>query len=146
MDRNLSWKFLYVKSAQLNPIKRLTLFVVDAIGRFMTDETHKLKIAASKRAILDQSIYRDKRTARFANGERVKEFQAFEKQAKKRLLILKSSVSRNGLMRLPSNHFEALDGDRKGQFSIRINQQWRVCFEWPDDVSEPFNIEIVDYH
>jgi proteic killer suppression protein len=91
-------------------------------------------------------LYRDKRTARFANGERVKEFQAFERQAKKRLRILLDSVSRNGLMLLPSNHFEALGGDRKGQYSIRINEQWRICFEWPDGAPRPFNIEIVDYH
>lgn len=92
------------------------------------------------------TLYRDKRTARFATGERVKEFQAFEQQAKKRLLILSESVSRNGLMLLPSNHFEALGGDRNGQFSIRINQQWRICFEWPDGQEKPFNIEITDYH
>jgi proteic killer suppression protein len=59
---------------------------------------------------------------------------------------LKDAVSRNGLMLLPSNRFEALGGDRKGQYSIRINQQWRICFEWPDDQAKPFNIEIVDYH
>lgn len=56
------------------------------------------------------------------------------------------TVSRQGLMLLPSNRFEALGGDRKGQFSIRINQQWRICFEWPEHSSRPFNIEIVDYH
>ena len=95
---------------------------------------------------LDKPLYRDRRTARFANGERVPEFQAFERQAKKRLRILLDSISRNGLMLLPSNHFEALGGDRKGQFSIRINMQWRICFEWPDGSSKPFNIEIVDYH
>ena len=49
-------------------------------------------------------------------------------------------------MHLPSNRFEALKGDRKGQYSIRINDQWRICFEWPDGAPEPFNIEIVDYH
>lgn len=87
-------------------------------------------------------LYRDKRTARFAAGERVKEFQAFEVQAKKRLVILLEAVSRL----LPSNHFEALEGQRKGQFSIRINLQWRVCFEWPDNHDKPFNIEITDYH
>jgi len=92
------------------------------------------------------ALYRDGRTARFAAGERVREFQAFEQQAKKRLLILQEAVSRNGLMLLPSNHFEALGGDRKGQFSIRINQQWRICFEWPDGHDKPFNIEITDYH
>ncbi|MGH2409275.1 MAG: type II toxin-antitoxin system RelE/ParE family toxin [Chloroflexota bacterium] len=91
-------------------------------------------------------MYRDGRTARFAVGERVSEFQSFERQAKKRLLILQSAESRKDLMLLPSNHFEALSGDRKGQFSIRINMQWRICFEWPDDVPRPFNMEIVDYH
>ncbi len=91
-------------------------------------------------------LYRDKRTARFAAGERVKEFQGFEEQAKKRLVILNAAVTRNGLAMLPSNRFEALKGDRKGQFSIRINQQWRLCFEWSDTRERPFNIEIVDYH
>jgi proteic killer suppression protein len=91
-------------------------------------------------------LYRDKRTAQFANGERVRAFQGFEEQAKKRLLILHSATSRRDLMLLPSNHFEALGGDRKGQFSIRINMQWRICFNWPDDHPAPFNIEIVDYH
>ena len=94
----------------------------------------------------DKPVFRDKRTQRFADGERVREFQAFEEQAKKRLLILSASVSRNGLMKLPSNRFEALGGNRKGQFSIRINQQWRICFEWPDDADRPFHIEITDYH
>jgi proteic killer suppression protein len=89
---------------------------------------------------------RDKRTAAFVAGERVKAFQGFEEQAKKRLLILKDAVSREGLMQLPSNRFQALGGDRKGQYSIRINDQWRICFEWPDDHPKPFNIEIVDYH
>jgi toxin HigB-1 len=49
-------------------------------------------------------------------------------------------------MMLPSNRFEALGGDRNGQFSIRINNQWRICFEWPEEEESPFNIEIVDYH
>ena len=90
--------------------------------------------------------YRDKRTERFANGEFVREFQAFKDQAERRLDILETAISKNDLMKLPSNRFEALSGDRKGQFSIRINQQWRVCFEWPDDCERPFHIEITDYH
>jgi proteic killer suppression protein len=94
----------------------------------------------------DHPRFRDKRTDRFANGERVKEFQSFERQAVKRLRVLLDARDRYDLMRLPSNHFEALGGDRQGQFSIRINQQWRLCFEWPDDATQPFNIEIVDYH
>lgn len=96
--------------------------------------------------ISDRPLYRDKRTERFASGERIKEFQAFEKQAKKRLIILLDSLDRNDLMRLPSNHFEALAGSRKNQFSIRINSQWRIACEWPDGASGPFNIEIADYH
>ncbi len=90
--------------------------------------------------------YRDRRTAAFARGERVRAFQAFERQAAKRLDILDAAPNKEALMRLPSNHFEALHGDRQGQYSIRINQQWRICFEWPDDAARPFNIEITDYH
>jgi proteic killer suppression protein len=93
-----------------------------------------------------QPKYRDRRTARFAAGERVREFQAFKEQAERRLDLLEAATRREDLMLLLSNRFEALGGDRKGQFSIRINQQWRVCFEWPDDVDRPFHIEITDYH
>jgi len=90
--------------------------------------------------------YGDKRTERFAAGERVKEFQAFKEQAERRLDVLEAAVSRDDLMMLPSNRFEALRGDRKGQFSVRINRQWRVCFEWPEEQDRPCNIEICDYH
>ena len=90
--------------------------------------------------------YRDKRTERFASGERVREFQAFKDQAERRLDILEAAADKDDLMKLPSNRFEALGGGRKGQCSIRINEQWRVCFEWPDDVIRPFKIEITDYH
>lgn len=93
-----------------------------------------------------QPKYRDKRTRRFAAGERVKAFQAFKQQAERRLDILDAALRREDLMRLPSNRFEALGGGRKGQFSIRINQQWCVCFEWPENCDRPFNIEITDYH
>ena len=54
--------------------------------------------------------------------------------------------SKASLMLLPSNRFEALGGDRKGQYSIRINDKWRICFEWSETENYPFNIEIVDYH
>jgi toxin HigB-1 len=90
--------------------------------------------------------YKDKRTKHFAEGGRVKEFQAFERQAYKRLEILEAAPNKEALMMLPSNRFEALGGDRNGQFSIRINNQWRICFEWPEEEESPFNIEIVDYH
>ncbi|MCB1794294.1 MAG: type II toxin-antitoxin system RelE/ParE family toxin [Candidatus Competibacteraceae bacterium] len=90
--------------------------------------------------------YRDKLTERFAKGERVKQFQSFKEQAERRLDLLEAAQTVDDLKRLPSNRFEALGGDRRGQYSIRINQQWRVCFEWPETTDRPFNIEIVDYH
>lgn len=90
--------------------------------------------------------YRDKRTESFARGEFVNAFQSFEKQAAKRLSILNAATSLKVLRDLPSNRLEYLKGDRLGQYSIRINQQWRICFEWPDTVSGPMNVEIVDYH
>jgi proteic killer suppression protein len=67
--------------------------------------------------------YRDKRTTKFAAGERVNEFESFRQQAEKRLEILDAAVRREDLMRLPSNRFEALHGNRQGQYSIRINAQ-----------------------
>lgn len=90
--------------------------------------------------------YRDRRTERFADGERVREFQAFDRQAYRRLGILEAAPNKEALMMLPSNRFEALGGNRRGQFSIRINQQWRICFEWPESEERPYNIEITDYH
>lgn len=97
-------------------------------------------------ASLHRPKYRDPRTARFAAGQRVKEFQGFERQAFKRLEILEAAPTKEVLRRLPSNRFKALGGNRTGQFSIRINEQWRLCFEWPEGEPDPFNIEIVDYH
>ena len=73
--------------------------------------------------------YRDRQTQRFVAGERVREFQAFERQAYRRLEILEAAPHREALMTLPSNHFAALRGDRRGQYSIRIHQQWRICCE-----------------
>ncbi|MCX7325924.1 MAG: type II toxin-antitoxin system RelE/ParE family toxin [Hyphomicrobiales bacterium] len=90
--------------------------------------------------------YRDKRTLTFANGEFVHEFQGFDRQAWKRLEILDAATSLADLGQLPSNRLEALKADRAGQYSIRINIQWRICFEWPQGAVGPSNIEIVDYH
>ena len=67
--------------------------------------------------------FRDRRTADFAAGKRVKAFQAFERQARKRLRILADAERIEDLAALPSNRFEALGGDRAGQFSIRVNSQ-----------------------
>jgi proteic killer suppression protein len=55
-------------------------------------------------------------------------------------------MQKNTLRALPGNRLETLKGDRAGQYSIRINQQWRLCFEWPVGQPGPSNVEIVDYH
>ena len=66
--------------------------------------------------------------------------------ARLKLDRLEAAISILDLAALPGNRFEALKGKRKGQYSIRINDQWRVCFEWPDKSPGPTNVEIVDYH
>lgn len=90
--------------------------------------------------------YKDKKTGQFARGHFVKAFQGFESQAERRLAILNAAPSLDTLRALPGNRLEALKGDRAGLHSIRINQQWRICFEWPDGQPGPANVEIVDYH
>jgi toxin HigB-1 len=90
--------------------------------------------------------YRDKRTGDFAAGKRVKAFSGIERPARLKLDRLEAASSLRDLAVLPGNRFEALVGDRKGQYSIRINDQWRICFEWPGGAPGPSNVEIVDYH
>jgi toxin HigB-1 len=90
--------------------------------------------------------YRDKRTMDFAQGKRVKAFSGIERAARLKLDRLESAVTPQDLAALPGNRFEALAGDRKGQYSIRINDQWRICFEWPKGGNGPVNVEITDYH
>jgi len=90
--------------------------------------------------------YRDKRTRDFASGKRVKAFSGIERAARLKLDRLESATMLKDLAALPGNRFEALVGDRKGQYSIRVNDQWRVCFEWPEKSPGPVNVEIVDYH
>lgn len=90
--------------------------------------------------------YRNKRTARFAAGEYVKEFSGFARQAEMRLDRMDAATCPADLGALPGNRLERLKGDRVGQFSIRINDQWRICFSWPEGSPGPVDVEIVDYH
>jgi len=64
--------------------------------------------------------------------------------AQRKLVMIMAAVDLNALRQPPGNRLEALSGDRKGQHSIRINDQWRVCFRWSDGAAE--DVEIVDYH
>ena len=90
--------------------------------------------------------YRDKRTRDFALGKPVKAFSAIERAARLKLDRLEAAVTLQDLAVLPGNRLERLKRDRKGQSSIRINDRWRICFEWVEGASGPSNVEIVDYH
>lgn len=90
--------------------------------------------------------YRNKDTERFAAGATIKDWESFRYQAEKRLRILDAATSLADLAALNSNRLETLRGKREGQYSIRINNQWRICFEWPSTVPGPLKVEIVDYH
>ena len=90
--------------------------------------------------------YRDRATERLARGELIRRWQAFRQQAERRLRILDAPTSLDDLGALNSNRLEALKENRKGQYSIQINDQWRICFEWPPDKPGPSDVEIVDYH
>lgn len=89
--------------------------------------------------------YRDKRTREFADGKRVKAFDGIQRKAEMKLDQLDAATALLDLD-LPGNRLEALKGNRRGQYSIRINDQWRICFEWPSGSAGPVNVEIVDYH
>lgn len=90
--------------------------------------------------------YRDPRTADFAAGKRVRAFSGIDRPARLKLDRLDAAVDLKDLAALPGNRFESLKGNRRGQYSIRVNDQWRICFEWPRGSSGPTNVEIVDYH
>ncbi|MCP9791947.1 type II toxin-antitoxin system RelE/ParE family toxin [Vulcanococcus limneticus] len=83
-------------------------------------------------------------TQALASGVRVRRFIAFEKVARRKLLQLTIAATLDDLRVPPGNRLEPLQGDRRGQHSIRINGQWRICFTWSE--AGPEGVEIVDYH
>ncbi|MEQ1867087.1 MAG: type II toxin-antitoxin system RelE/ParE family toxin [Micropepsaceae bacterium] len=88
--------------------------------------------------------FADKDTQRFYDGQDVRRFRGIAAQATRRLQVLTDATSLEDLRALRSNRLEALKGDRRGQYSIRINDQWRICFQFSD--GEARNVEIIDYH
>ncbi len=90
--------------------------------------------------------YRDARTERFARGERVKAFEPFRRRAEMVLDRLDMATGLADIANFPGHRLEKLFGDRKGQWSVRINDQWRICFGWDGGAAGPSNVEIVDYH
>jgi toxin HigB-1 len=83
-------------------------------------------------------------TERLFNDEFVRAFSGFERAARRKLLLLDGAMRLDDLRAPPGNRLEALRGNRSGQHSIRINDQWRICFRWTNDGA--IDVEIVDYH
>ena len=88
--------------------------------------------------------FRDRATERLWLGEFVKRFSGIEKQATRELDMLHHARDLGDLKAPPANRLEALEGGRRGQHSIRINDQWRICFTWTKE--GPDHVEIVDHH
>ena len=88
--------------------------------------------------------FKGRDTARLFDDEPVARFRAIERQARRKLLYLHRARTIQDLIVPPGNRLEALRGGRKGQHSIRINDQWRICFRWKD--GDAHDVEIVDYH
>ena len=88
--------------------------------------------------------FSDKDTEALFKGERVRRFVNFEAVARRKLAQLNAAVTLDFLRAPPGNRLEALKGDRVGQYSIRVNDQFRICFSWLD--GDAYNVEIVDYH
>jgi proteic killer suppression protein len=88
--------------------------------------------------------FADKETEELYRGKPVRRFAAFRKIAERKLVQVNQARSLRDLSAIPGNRFEELQGKRKGEYSIRINDQFRVVFQWEDD--GPHNVKIEDYH
>jgi proteic killer suppression protein len=88
--------------------------------------------------------FSDKKTEKFFSGERIKTCSCVKKAGERKLVMLDSAEELVDLLVPSANKLEKLSGDRKGQYSIRINDQWWVCFVWRRD--GPHDVEIIDYH
>jgi toxin HigB-1 len=88
--------------------------------------------------------FRCRDTEKLYYRQRASRFASIEQVARRKLRLLDSAVDLRDLASPPGNRLEALHGDRKGQYSIRVNDQWRICFKWRD--ADAYEVEIVDYH
>jgi proteic killer suppression protein len=88
--------------------------------------------------------FRCRDTQRLAHDEGVRRFRSIERAARRKLEMLASAQDLDDLRSPPGNRLEPLKGDRRGQHSIRVNDQWRICFIWKD--GDAYDVEIVDYH
>jgi len=89
--------------------------------------------------------FKCKETEKIFTGRHSSRFQkSIHRVAMRKLTMIHGAATINFLRIPPANHLEKLSGDREGQWSIRINDQWRICFTWQD--GDAYNVEIVDYH
>ena len=103
----------------------------------------RLTLGGSRIEIVIRS-FRDRETEKVFQREFSRRFQSITSTAKRKLDQIHAAAALSDLGAIPGNRLEALSGDRTGQYSIRVNDQWRVCFRWADpDAAE---VEIVDYH
>ncbi|MEE9258079.1 MAG: type II toxin-antitoxin system RelE/ParE family toxin [Nitrospinaceae bacterium] len=87
--------------------------------------------------------FKDKKTENLFKRVFVRKFSGIERQAIKKLERLDAAPDLETVANLPGNRFKTLQGNRKGQYSIRINKQWRICFKWDAGATQ---VEITDYH
>ena len=108
--------------------------------------SYRLTRLSSNDSIQDMSIgsFRCRDTERLFHGARIARFRNIETVAMRKLAILHRVLSVEELRIPPNNRLEALKGDRRGQWSIRINDQWRICFRFEE--GRAIDVEIVDYH
>jgi len=88
--------------------------------------------------------FKDRHTANFFGGKSVKKYSGFKNSAERKLTILDNAVQLRDLKSPSGNKLEKLTGNRAGEYSIRINNQWRICFVWKED--GPYDVGITDYH
>ena len=89
--------------------------------------------------------YWDRDTQAVGERRRVRRFpEELQRRAQRKLMMINNAADLNDLRVPPGNHLEALSGDRDGRNSVRINDQWRICFAWDD--GDAYEVEIVDYH
>ena len=132
-----------------DPMPQLGRSATQILGLFVYEPSAFMTLDVTRHSLYHKLViisYRDKRTSNFAAGKRVKAFSGFERSARLKLDRLEAAAVLKDLAALPGNRLEVLKGDRKGQYSIRINDQWRICFEWPERSPGPSNVEIIDYH
>jgi proteic killer suppression protein len=90
--------------------------------------------------------YGSDRSEKFAKGQRIKQFEPFRRQAERTLDRFEAATNLSDIANFPGHRLEKLKGDRAGTYSVRINEQWRICFRWPEGSPGPEDVTIEDYH